>query len=189
MVNNMEHNLQIIGSRVKELRSSLNLSQEQFGQKIGLTKSGVSNVEKGKSFMSQDVLSKIVSGFNGNLNYIINGTGEIFLNICENTHVLIKNDLPEINYKNWGKRLGQILAENKETPYAFSKRTGISENRIEKFILNSIDPTMEEINAIKRNVDVSVDELFYGQIVEKNSTQSENQLSAEEIARLRKLIN
>lgn len=185
----MEDILQSIGSRVKELRSSLNQSQEAFGQKIGLTKSGVSNVEKGKSFMSQDVLRKIVSELNGNLNYIINGTGEIFLNICENTHVLLKNDLPDINYKSWGKRLGQILADNKETPYAFSKRTGIKESRIEKFILDSVDPTMEEINAIKRNVDVSLDELFYGQTTEKNSTQSENQLSAEEIAKLRKLIN
>ena len=36
-----------INDRVKEVRKNLNLSQEEFGNKIGLSKSGISNIEKG----------------------------------------------------------------------------------------------------------------------------------------------
>lgn len=36
-----------INERVKEVRKNLNLSQEEFGNRIGLSKSGISNIEKG----------------------------------------------------------------------------------------------------------------------------------------------
>ena len=36
-----------INDRFKELRKALGLSQEEFGNKIGLSKSGISNIESG----------------------------------------------------------------------------------------------------------------------------------------------
>ena len=36
-----------INERVKEVRKNLHLSQEEFGNRIGLSKSGISNIEKG----------------------------------------------------------------------------------------------------------------------------------------------
>ena len=88
------------------------------------------------------------------------------------------------------KRLGMLLTENEETPYTFSKRTGIKESRIEKFILDSIEPTISEINAIKCNVDVSIDELLYGETVEKNTQAGNNiSLSTNEILKIKQLLN
>lgn len=71
--------MQNIGERFKEIREYLRLSQEQIGKQIGLSKAGISGVEKNKSFMSKEVLSKLVIGLNVNLNWLISGEGEMFL--------------------------------------------------------------------------------------------------------------
>lgn len=67
------------GQRFKELRLTTGLSQEDFGKVIGLTKSGVSNIENDKSFMSLDVQRTLVVNFNADLNYLVAGIGNLFL--------------------------------------------------------------------------------------------------------------
>lgn len=178
------------GARLKKIRQALNLSQEALAESLNLSRAGIAAVEADKNKFSQDVLYKLVENFDINLNFLVYGIGNMFNNTCENTHVLIKNEKALLNLKNWGKRLGQILSENEETPYAFSKRTGIKESRIEKFILNSDEPTLDEVNAIKCNVDVSIDELLYGETVEKNTQAGNNiSLSTDEILKIKQLLN
>ena len=36
------------GERIKEIRKSLNLTLEKFGEKIGVTKTAISRIEKGE---------------------------------------------------------------------------------------------------------------------------------------------
>ncbi len=177
------------GNRLKTIRTALGLSQEEFGDFIGATRAYISLVEKDKSKLSVENLVKLLLNKNVDLNFLLCGKGQPFINNCENSHALIKNEKPLYNYKCWGKRLCNILSENEITPYDFSKKTGISESRIEKFILDSIEPTISEINAIKCNVDISIDELLYGEIIEKENTQSENiGLSRSEIMQLKQLL-
>lgn len=181
--------MQTMGQRTKAIRQELQLSQEQFGKLFDSGKAYISLVENDKSKLSLENLIKLSRTYNVNLNYLINGFGEMFVNPCENTHALIK-DLHSIdNFKNWGKRLAKILSENEETPYAFSKRTGIRESRIEQFIQDSAEPAIAELNAIKSNVDISIDELLYGQTTEKSTQTGCPSLSAEEILKLKKFLN
>ncbi|MDO5437665.1 MAG: helix-turn-helix transcriptional regulator [bacterium] len=63
------------GSRLKQLRKTLKLSQEEFGLKLGLTKSGISKCELDKSFMSEETLKGLILHYNANLNYLIAGIG------------------------------------------------------------------------------------------------------------------
>ena len=88
--------LQTIGNRLKEIRESLGLSQEELGIKIGLTKSGVSGVEKNKSFMSKEVLSKLLLDLHVNLNWLLVGIGPIFLNGSQENDSKVKNFEEEI---------------------------------------------------------------------------------------------
>ena len=53
-----------IGNRVKELRLSLGLTQEEFGEKIGLKKSGISNLENGTRNLSIRNIKLISKTFN-----------------------------------------------------------------------------------------------------------------------------
>ena len=51
-----------INDRVKEVRKNLSLSQEEFGNKIGLSKSGISNIENGTRNPSVNLLKRLADG-------------------------------------------------------------------------------------------------------------------------------
>ena len=175
------------GTRIKQIRQYIGYSQEEFGKLFNATRSYISLVEGDKSKLSVENLVKLSLTKNVNLNFLLTGKGEMFINTCENTHALIKNKTIEASFKCWGNRLNKILAENNETPLQFSKRTGIKESRIEDFILYSKEPTISELNAIKSNVDVSMDELLYGQTIENTQT-NEASLSVQEVLQLKQLL-
>ena len=175
-----------MGQRIKSIRQALNLSQEEFGAYFNAGKSYISAVENDKSKLSVDNLSKLLMNKNVSVNFLLGDKGEPFINECENTREIRKNENIVSGIKNWGKRLTQILSEAKTTPYEFSKITGIKENRIEKFMLDSILPGIEEINLIKENVDVSLDWLLYGQSAAQN--RPEEQLSESEIKKIKALL-
>lgn len=174
---------------LKLLRKELGLSVAKFSDKLGMSASTLTGYERGERTPSVNLFTQLYLKLAVNLNWFVSGKGAMFEEICENSHILVQNEMPEINYKNWGKRLGQILSENKETPYSFSKRTGIKESRIENFILDSHEPRVSELNAIKSNVDISIDWLLYGENVNKVSAQTDNiSLSTEEILKLKQLL-
>ncbi len=52
-----------IQSRIHQLRLKINLSQEEFGKQIGLSKSGISNIENGKRTISDTHIKIICSTF------------------------------------------------------------------------------------------------------------------------------
>ncbi len=54
------------------------MPQEKFGEKIGLSKSGVSAVENDKTFVSVEILRTLFVNYDVNLNYLIVGSGNIF---------------------------------------------------------------------------------------------------------------
>ncbi len=71
--------MQQIGDRIYYLRKELNLSQEAFGNKIGIKKSSMSSIEKNKSNPSEQTIKFICKEFNVNYSWLMNGTGDIFL--------------------------------------------------------------------------------------------------------------
>ncbi len=177
------------GIRLKKIRCALNLSQEALGDKLNMSRAAIAAAEAGKNGFSQDTLYKLSKIFNINLNYLISNNGEMFISSCENTHIILKNDKSVKNFKNWGDRLTNILTENNLTPHDFSKLTSIKESRIDRFILDSIEPTIAEINAIKNNVDVCIDELLYGENTLKCTQTNEISLSTDEILKIKKMLN
>lgn len=67
-----------MNERIKELRKTLGLSGEKFGEKIGLSKFAISNIEMGKNNLTEQTLLSIVREYNVNENWLRNGTGEMF---------------------------------------------------------------------------------------------------------------
>jgi transcriptional regulator with XRE-family HTH domain len=60
-----------IGERIKALRSQLGINQEELGSRLGLTKSGISSFEKGKSKPSIDTARKMAAIFNVGVDYLL----------------------------------------------------------------------------------------------------------------------
>lgn len=68
-----------IKNRIYSLRKTLNISQEAFGKKIGVTRSAVSNYESGGRKLTDQTLLLICREFNINEEWLRFGEGEIFI--------------------------------------------------------------------------------------------------------------
>lgn len=65
-------------SRVRLLRKKLNMSQEAFGTKLGVTGAGISKIESGKRNLTEQMIILICREFNINEEWLRYGEGEIF---------------------------------------------------------------------------------------------------------------
>lgn len=68
-----------VGDRIKEIRIDARLTQESFGEKIGLKKSSVSRIEKGKENLSNSVQINILREFSVNEAWLKYGIGEKYI--------------------------------------------------------------------------------------------------------------
>ena len=66
-----------INERVKELRISFGLNQEEFGNKIGLSKSGISNIESGTRNVTDKHIKLICGEFCIKEEWLRYGVGEM----------------------------------------------------------------------------------------------------------------
>jgi len=70
--------LEELSERVKQLRAALNLSQRQFAKKIFVSQTLVNEIELGKRKVQIRVLHLIAHQFNASIEWLKNGTGEMF---------------------------------------------------------------------------------------------------------------
>jgi len=67
--------------RIKEIRKHYNLSQEQFGARIGITRASVSQIEKGTNGASNATMLNICREFNINRQWLETGSGSMFCDL------------------------------------------------------------------------------------------------------------
>ena len=67
------------GSRLKKIRQELNLSQEEFAKKIGVSKQYICNLEADMYTLNNERLVSLAVDFKVSLNYLLLGIGEMFL--------------------------------------------------------------------------------------------------------------
>lgn len=65
--------------RIKSLREELHLTQKEFGEKIGITNTAVSKLEKKERAASDRVVRDICREFNVNEEWLRTGQGEMFV--------------------------------------------------------------------------------------------------------------
>ena len=68
-----------MNERIKELRKELSLTLEQFGKRIGVTKVAISNIEKGKRNVTEQMFKSVCREFNVNEEWLRNGSGDMFI--------------------------------------------------------------------------------------------------------------
>lgn len=69
------------GERVKSIRKTLNLTLEEFGSKVGVTKQTISRIENGINSLTDQMARSICREYNVNYDYLVNGEGEMFDNL------------------------------------------------------------------------------------------------------------
>lgn len=70
-----------INDRIRLLRKTLDLSGEKFGEKIGLKKVAISQIETGKSMPTEQTILSICREFNVSEDWLRNGEGEMFVSL------------------------------------------------------------------------------------------------------------
>lgn len=87
------------GERIKELRKALNMTMEQFGDKIGVTKSTISNIENGNRNATEHMLKSICREYNANYDYLVYGDGEMFGDLPETLldELCLQHNLDELD--------------------------------------------------------------------------------------------
>jgi len=67
------------GERVKEIRKTLGLTLEKFGEKVGVTKQTVSRIENGVNNLTEQMTKAICREFNVDYIWLTSGDGEMFV--------------------------------------------------------------------------------------------------------------
>ena len=68
-----------IGTRIRDIRKSLQLNQGEFALPLKISVPGLSDLENGKYRPSHEFLSNMVTHYNVNLYHIMFGKGPVFL--------------------------------------------------------------------------------------------------------------
>lgn len=72
-----------MNNRIKQIRKSFNLSQKEFGERLGITDTAISKIEKGFNSPSDQTIKLICKEFNIDYYWLTEGTGEMFTHFPE----------------------------------------------------------------------------------------------------------
>ena len=67
------------GERIKDVRNSLGLTLEKFGEKLGVTKTAISRLEKGERSLTEQMTKSICREFSVDYMWLTTGEGEMFV--------------------------------------------------------------------------------------------------------------
>lgn len=67
------------GERIREVRNTLGLTLEKFGDGLGVTKVAISNIEKGNRNLTEQMTKAICREFNVDYMWLTTGDGEMFI--------------------------------------------------------------------------------------------------------------
>lgn len=65
--------------RIRELRKELRLTLEEFGKRLGVTKTAISTIENGKRNVTEQMFLAICHTYNVNPEWLRHGSGAMFL--------------------------------------------------------------------------------------------------------------
>lgn len=101
-----------MNERLKELRKSLNLTQQAFADRIGIARGNIGAYEVGKNAPSDAVISLICKEFNVNEEWMRYGTGDMFAHLNRQQKIAqFSADLFRSEEESFKSRLIMALAE------------------------------------------------------------------------------
>lgn len=85
-------------NRLKEIRKALNLTQVAFGEKLGVSRNVINNLESGRVELKDVFINHLYSVFDVNPEWFVTGNGPMFLEVqddvkfAELSAKILKND-------------------------------------------------------------------------------------------------
>lgn len=111
------------GERIKEVRKSLGLTLEKFGECIGVTRAAMSNLENGHRNLTEQMTKSICREFNVSDEWLRTGEGEMFLPVNRKTKIeKLTNQLLSEESDSFKNRLVSVLADLSENEWEFLEK-------------------------------------------------------------------
>lgn len=76
-----------MNERLRKLRKALDLTQQEFADRLGISRGNIGSYEVGKSALSDAVISLICREFNVNEDWLRDGTGEMFIEMTRDEEI------------------------------------------------------------------------------------------------------
>ena len=105
----------LLKERIKEVRKTLGLTLEEFGNKIGVTKTTISRIENGVNSVTNQMLISICREFGVNEEWLRSGEGDMFVPLTRSEAIAeFAGSLMKEEDASFKKRLIEALAKLNE---------------------------------------------------------------------------
>lgn len=106
--------------RMKKLRKTLDLTQQEFADRIGIKRNSYANYETGRNTPIDAIIVSICREFNVNEEWLRNGTGEMFLQSNRNADIArLTKELLSEESDSFKNRFISMLANLSVTEWEF----------------------------------------------------------------------
>ena len=104
-----------IGTKIKELRKSRHLTQDDIAEVLGITRGQISNLEHNRRSLSLEQLKKLCDYFKVDMEYFgVSPTAEETVSLLERAKLLFESDLPNKKKDELYTELMRIYLKSKE---------------------------------------------------------------------------
>ena len=104
-----------MNERIKSIRLALNMTMEEFGSRLNVARSTISNIESGRKNVSQRTCSDICREFNVNPEYLSGESEEMFLELSRSDELAaFFGDVLKDDDEDFRKRFISALAQFSE---------------------------------------------------------------------------
>lgn len=174
-------------NRLKEIRLTLGYNQQKMADILCCNIRTYRSYEYDERNTPDEIVILLNSELNINLNWYFTGQGSMF--IAQETNQFEECDDNSIleNFKSFYERYTKMLADLNTTDYKVSRRTGISESRLEKIGLGDAVISMEEFIKLRSKYMFDANWLLFNKEFCHNNSNADDELSSDEIAALKKL--
>ena len=106
------------GEKVKLIRKEKNMTLEQFGKKVGVTKQTISRIENGINALTEQMILSICREFNVNEEWLRTGNGEMFIEFDKENQLMIwALNILKDDFDSFKKRFFKMLMELDESDW------------------------------------------------------------------------
>lgn len=182
--------------QILELRKILHLTQKEFAFPLWLKGASLSNIERGKQELSPDKLALLSEFYQVNQEWLLNGTGSVFINGADKNEIKKKSleyysrfvewvgECPENSYPGFGSRLAKLRTEKGLKQSEFAGMTEISTVQLSRMENEKQEPDLRWLYRICEQFQINVRWLYQGmgsmyEADERRIKRSENVLRDE----------
>ena len=119
-----------MNERVKQLRKTLDLTMEKFGDRLGVKKNSISQIESGKNSLTEQMIKAICREFDVDEEWLRYGTGSMFIERTRDEEIAkFIGTIQSVEDDSFMKKFISMLAKLDESEWALLEKMALKLTR------------------------------------------------------------